>query len=758
MLLASALAVMTPAGALRIGAPAPGTGVDQTPEAFATTADSVRLWYRIVGSGAETVLAPAAAYHARSLDGLARGRRLVLYDSRGRGRSDPVPPDKMTLERRLLDIEAIRRAVGADSVALIGWSGLAPDAVTYAMDNPGRVTRVILLAPLPPRQDPYLAQIRARALARSDTAASRRLAARVAAGEFADRQAELCREQARLSNPGTFADPAMARLASDVCDYPTEWPDRYAKTAAAAMASFAAVDWRDRLGQLTIPYLVVHGAHDTFPVEGSREWVAGRPNGRLLLLPDAGHWPHHERPERVIPALEEFLRGQWPAGSEAVPAAEPAPARDGPLAPSGPFVRWARGAATPMRPVGEPYDESSYRFLDRLLGGARVLSLGEMIHGAREPLVLRNHILRYAVTRLGYTAIAIESGFTEGVVVDRFIQGGPGDLDSVVAVGFTSGFHAFPEQRELVRWLREHNAGAARKVHFYGIDVPGDVGGYDGAPRTVAAALEYLERVAPAAAEPLRIRVGPLLGRFTMGGYPKYSAAERAQLRRGLAALERALTVDSVRLARASSPLELARARRIAWNARWLEESLALRTMDAAGQPGASGFRVRQAIRLRDSVMFENTRWVLGQQGRGGRVLVFSHNGHAMDLPLVFPAAGPPMTMMGQRLRTWLGRDLVVVGTAALRYEGLTAPFLDARGRPSRDPVPSDLSSFEAALGQLGLGNFALDLRTADRTPEVAAMLRSSWTTRVHAWFQPMAPRRAADAFVMFDRATASGR
>jgi len=754
------MALVIQAGTRPILVPGPGGArAFQAQEGYATTTDSVRLWYRIVGSGAETVLAPAAAYHGRSLDGLTRGRRLVLYDSRSRGRSDWVPPSKMTLEHRLLDIEAVSRAVGADSFAMIAWSGLGPDAVAYALGHLAQVTRLVLLTPLPPRQQPHLTEIRARARARSDTAASRRLDARVAAGEFAGRQADLCREQARLSNPGTFADPAMARLAPDVCEYSTEWPERYGQTAAAAMASFATVDWRPRLGELRVPYLVVHGAHDTFPLEGSREWVAGQPNGRLLLLTEAGHWPQYEVPGRLIPALDEFLRGQWPAGAESVPAAAPSqgspPSRGGgnPLAPSAGLVRWARAAAVPLPAIESSYDEASYRALGRMIGAARVVSLGEMIHGAREPLVLRNHLVRYAVTHLGLTAVALESGFTEGVAVDRYVQGGPGNLDSVVAAGFTSGFNALPEQWELVRWLRDHNARAARKVHLYGIDVPGDVGGYDGAPRTVTAALEFLESVVPAAGASLRGRLGPLLDRFTMAGYSRYSNTERTQLRQGLVALERALVEDSARLARAASPLELARARRTAWNARWLETSLALRTVDEAGQPGPVGSRVRDAIRLRDSVMFENVRWVVGQQPRGGRVLVFSHNGHAMDLPLVFPAAGAPMTMMGQRLRAWLGRDLVIIGTAARRYEGLTAPFFGTDGRPSRDSVPSDMSSFEAALGQLGLGTFGLDLRSADGVPEVAAMLRGPWTTRIHAWYQPMAPRRAADVFVMFDRA-----
>jgi hypothetical protein len=81
---------------------------------------------------------------------------------------------------------------------------------------------------------------------------------------------------------------------------------------------------------------------------------------------------------------------------------------------------------------------------------------------------------------------------------------------------------------------------------------------------------------------------------------------------------------------------------------------------------------------------------------------------------------------------------------------------MDEQGNVRSGPVPSDLSLWEVALGQLGLGNYALDLRTADRVPEVSAMLRRPWVTRIHAFFQPMIPREAADAFVVFEQVTPS--
>ena len=405
------------------------------------------------------------------------------------------------------------------------------------------------------------------------------------------------------------------------------------------------------------------------------------------------------------------------------------------LGPSAGLVRWAKANAIPMRPVDEPYADSAYDFLRALVGQASVLSLGELMHGAHEPLEFRNHAIEYAVTKLGFTAVAIESGLTEGIVVDRFVQGGAGNIDSVMSNGFTNGFGRLGENRELVLWLREHNARNDRKVHFYGIDVPGAIGGYTAAPRTPRAALDYLERVAPSVARGLRADLDSLLDRFTSAGFLKYSGAEREQLRRGLDGLEAALLADSSRYIRATSPIDYTRAVRIAWDAQRLHDTFIV--------GGPMGPRALEAIRLRDSVMFENAKWVLAQQGSGGRLVVFAHNGHSMNVPLVFPAMGPPMVMLGQRLRSWLGPRMVAIGTATGKSEGLP-------------PRPSDMSTFETTLGQLGLSNYALDLRTGDASPEIAAMLRAPWLTWIHSWFQPIVPRDVADMFVVFDHVTAS--
>jgi proline iminopeptidase len=284
------------------------------------TTDSVRLYYRVLGEGRETVVAPLALFHTTRLDRLARGRRLVLYDPRGRGRSADVPVEKVSLERNLSDLDAIRRAVGADQVALIGWSGLGMELFVYVLRHPDRVTRLVQLAPVAPRWTPYSELMMADRARRTDSAASAALEARVAAGDFTGKPEAECRARAAVNRQATFGDRASARLAPDVCLYPNEWPATIGAYFGALLRSIEGFDWRDSLGRVgRIPRLVIHGTRDNTPVAGNREWVAGQPNARLLLVEGAGHWPHYERPEVVLPAIEAFLQGTWPGGSVQVP-------------------------------------------------------------------------------------------------------------------------------------------------------------------------------------------------------------------------------------------------------------------------------------------------------------------------------------------------------------------------------------------------------------------------------------------------------
>jgi len=77
---------------------------------------------------------------------LASFSRLILFDRRGMGASDPVPPDAFpTWETWAEEIGAVLDAVGSERAALLGAVDAGALAVLYAAMHPERVSALILL-------------------------------------------------------------------------------------------------------------------------------------------------------------------------------------------------------------------------------------------------------------------------------------------------------------------------------------------------------------------------------------------------------------------------------------------------------------------------------------------------------------------------------------------------------------------------------------------------------------------------------------
>ena len=64
----------------------------------------------------------------------------------------------------------------------------------------------------------------------------------------------------------------------------------------------------DRLGEITAPTLIVHGAQDALvPVAYAKEAHARIKGSMLLLVEGCGHWLPREKPEESNRLMAEFL-------------------------------------------------------------------------------------------------------------------------------------------------------------------------------------------------------------------------------------------------------------------------------------------------------------------------------------------------------------------------------------------------------------------------------------------------------------------
>ncbi|MGA8075098.1 MAG: alpha/beta hydrolase [Candidatus Acidiferrales bacterium] len=98
-----------------------GSPAEKNHEGYVTTDDGVRIFYQVVGDGPQTVVLPGRLFLIHTLRQLVAGRRLIFYDTRARGRSDPVHYAKReTIMDDVRDLEAVRKRFGAEKFVPVG--------------------------------------------------------------------------------------------------------------------------------------------------------------------------------------------------------------------------------------------------------------------------------------------------------------------------------------------------------------------------------------------------------------------------------------------------------------------------------------------------------------------------------------------------------------------------------------------------------------------------------------------------------------
>jgi proline iminopeptidase len=273
-----------------------------------------RLWTVTVGAGRPVVLchggpgstdtlAPVAAM-------LADVARVHRYEQRACGRSTGGPPYTMTRSAR--DLEALRRHWGHPRWVVAGHSFGAALALAYGLEHPDRTEAIIFVSCVVrlEGQPDWYEQYRQARLARiPELARDRYVRLRRNRDQRSSQDPAVEAELRRISVPTDFARPESA----------AEWADELEAEMAAVNNEvnrelgvdveryYAAPGTSRRLGELTVPVLLVHGDADPRPLEAVNALAGVLPNGELRVLSGVGHHTHWEAPDRLRPLLRDFL-------------------------------------------------------------------------------------------------------------------------------------------------------------------------------------------------------------------------------------------------------------------------------------------------------------------------------------------------------------------------------------------------------------------------------------------------------------------
>jgi pimeloyl-ACP methyl ester carboxylesterase len=269
---------------------------------FARTADGVHIAYQVVGDGPpDVVYANSFMNHievsweypraARFYERMAAFCRLILFDRRGTGLSDPIV-ESFTMEDRIADIAAVIDAVGLERAVLLGSSEGAAACAYFAALHPERVSALVLFSAFiggltDPESKLDLPQ------------------------EFVDLfddakdQTWTVDEAVDAMNP-SVADDAEAHA----------WYARYFRMAASPslaqmlMRHNFAVDIRPLLPTIDVPTLVLHRTDEAMlDVEWGRYAASHIPDARLVELSGTDHYIWEQDSDAVTDEIEEFLTG-----------------------------------------------------------------------------------------------------------------------------------------------------------------------------------------------------------------------------------------------------------------------------------------------------------------------------------------------------------------------------------------------------------------------------------------------------------------
>ena len=224
------------------------------------------------------------------------GARQLAADLPGHGRS-LAPPDRPRPHDIDGTIDALLAAMddrGVRAFALLGYSMGGRVALRLALRAPERVAGLIVVSASPGIADP---DARARRLT-ADRALADRIE-REGVPAFVDYWQSLPLWESQRRLPAAVREALRAqRLRNDA-----------AGLAASLRAAGAGADppVLDALGDLRCPALLIAGGLDAAYCDHAAAMGARLPEGRVAVVPDAGHAVHLEQPDRFRALVAEFL-------------------------------------------------------------------------------------------------------------------------------------------------------------------------------------------------------------------------------------------------------------------------------------------------------------------------------------------------------------------------------------------------------------------------------------------------------------------
>ncbi|HVW91983.1 MAG TPA: erythromycin esterase family protein [Devosia sp.] len=411
---------------------------------------------------------------------------------------------------------------------------------------------------------------------------------------------------------------------------------------------------------------------------------------------------------------------------------------------TGEVARLVKQAATELPDPGRAVEFGA--LFDSFAAG-RIVLLGEATHGTAEFYRARAAITRSLIENHGFTIVAVEADWPDADRIDRYIRHrGPGTYDEASFTRFPTWMWRNTEVAHFVDWLRQHNEGVApeKRAAFRGLDVYSLRG-------SIAAVLDYLDRVDPEEAARARRRYGCLTP----------WQAEPAWYGRAVLSGERDPCEDAV-VQQLGELLERQLQYEQADGDEFFDAAQNARIVRAAEQYYRIMYRgSNESWNLRDRHMFETLQRLLERAGPDAKAVVWAHNSHIGDASATEMGWRGEFNI-GELCRTAYRSEAVLIGFGTDRG---TVAAADDWNAPMevKTVLPSRPDSYERVFRTAGLQRSLTDLREDRELREALARPRLERaigviyrpeTERQSHYFDAVLPEQF-DAYVWFEETSA---
>jgi erythromycin esterase-like protein len=135
-----------------------------------------------------------------------------------------------------------------------------------------------------------------------------------------------------------------------------------------------------------------------------------------------------------------------------------------------PVIDWITANAVRLKTPEAGNGFADMQPLKKMIGNARVVSLGEATHGTREFFQLKHRMLEFLASEMGFTIFSIEANMPEAYRLNDYVLNGVGDPAKLLK-GMYFWTWDTQEVLAMIEWMREFNKSGKGRVQFTGFDM-----------------------------------------------------------------------------------------------------------------------------------------------------------------------------------------------------------------------------------------------------------------------------------------------